>query len=195
MGTFPDCDVKLCDLEISRIIVAGQEVRELLGTPDYVCKGPFISVVCLAPFSARSLLLSFLSLSLSLALALFFDFFILFLHSCSVYSTVVHSYSCSSLLFLVLHSPFFILRSSFFVLVLHSLSSFFILHSSVPVLVLYPCSTFFILVLRSSVLFFFDSLHSCCFQSFLSFVAFPNLLILHSYCSFLFFVFFQRKFC
>ena len=38
MGTFPDCDVKLCDLEISRIIVAGQEVRELLGTPDYVCK-------------------------------------------------------------------------------------------------------------------------------------------------------------
>ena len=38
MGTFPDCDVKLCDLEISRVIVAGQEVRELLGTPDYVCK-------------------------------------------------------------------------------------------------------------------------------------------------------------
>lgn len=37
MGTFPDCDVKLCDLEISRVIVAGQEVRELLGTPDYVC--------------------------------------------------------------------------------------------------------------------------------------------------------------
>lgn len=36
MGTFPDCDVKLCDLEISRVIVAGQEVRELLGTPDYV---------------------------------------------------------------------------------------------------------------------------------------------------------------
>ena len=38
MGTFPDCDVKLCDLEISRIIIDGQEVRELLGTPDYVCK-------------------------------------------------------------------------------------------------------------------------------------------------------------
>lgn len=47
MGTFPDCDVKLCDLEISRVIVAGQEVRELLGTPDYVCKELNLFCVCL----------------------------------------------------------------------------------------------------------------------------------------------------
>ena len=38
MGTFPDCDVELCDLDISRIILSGEEVRELLGTPDYVCE-------------------------------------------------------------------------------------------------------------------------------------------------------------
>ncbi|XP_043194260.1 probable serine/threonine-protein kinase MARK-C [Amphibalanus amphitrite] len=35
-GAFPDCDIKLCDLEISRVISAGQEIREMLGTPDYV---------------------------------------------------------------------------------------------------------------------------------------------------------------
>ncbi|XP_011877227.1 PREDICTED: serine/threonine-protein kinase GIN4-like [Vollenhovia emeryi] len=36
MGPFPDCDVKLCDFEISRVILEGTEVREILGTPDYV---------------------------------------------------------------------------------------------------------------------------------------------------------------
>ncbi|EFN74537.1 Serine/threonine-protein kinase 17A, partial [Camponotus floridanus] len=36
MGSFPDCDVKLCDFEISRVILEGTEVREILGTPDYV---------------------------------------------------------------------------------------------------------------------------------------------------------------
>ncbi|KAL2724811.1 putative serine/threonine-protein kinase isoform X1 [Vespula maculifrons] len=36
MGTFPECDVKLCDFEISRVILEGTEVREILGTPDYV---------------------------------------------------------------------------------------------------------------------------------------------------------------
>ncbi|XP_066593295.1 uncharacterized protein [Prorops nasuta] len=36
MGTFPDCDVKLCDFEISRVILEGADVREILGTPDYV---------------------------------------------------------------------------------------------------------------------------------------------------------------
>ena len=35
MGTFPECEVKLCDFEISRVIL---EVREILGTPDYVGK-------------------------------------------------------------------------------------------------------------------------------------------------------------
>ncbi|KAE8750713.1 hypothetical protein FOCC_FOCC002690 [Frankliniella occidentalis] len=36
MGDFPDCDVKLCDFEISRVILEGTEIREILGTPDYV---------------------------------------------------------------------------------------------------------------------------------------------------------------
>ncbi|KAJ8676096.1 hypothetical protein QAD02_011882 [Eretmocerus hayati] len=36
MGNFPDCKVKLCDFEISRVILEGTEVREILGTPDYV---------------------------------------------------------------------------------------------------------------------------------------------------------------
>ncbi|XP_046993970.1 serine/threonine-protein kinase WNK4-like [Schistocerca americana] len=36
MSQFPDCDVKLCDFEISRVVVEGAEIRELLGTPDYV---------------------------------------------------------------------------------------------------------------------------------------------------------------
>lgn len=36
MGSFPECDVKLCDFEISRVILEGTEVREILGTPDYV---------------------------------------------------------------------------------------------------------------------------------------------------------------
>ncbi|XP_046603596.1 uncharacterized protein LOC124297051 [Neodiprion virginianus] len=36
MGAFPECDVKLCDFEISRVVLEGTEVREILGTPDYV---------------------------------------------------------------------------------------------------------------------------------------------------------------
>ncbi|XP_053637521.2 uncharacterized protein [Cherax quadricarinatus] len=36
MGEFPDCAVKLCDFEISRVLTPGREVREILGTPDYV---------------------------------------------------------------------------------------------------------------------------------------------------------------
>ncbi|XP_043199815.1 death-associated protein kinase related-like isoform X2 [Amphibalanus amphitrite] len=35
-GPFPGCDVKLCDFGISRLIEPGVEVREVLGTPDYV---------------------------------------------------------------------------------------------------------------------------------------------------------------
>lgn len=35
-GTYPDCDIKLCDFGISRFIQSGVEVREILGTPDYV---------------------------------------------------------------------------------------------------------------------------------------------------------------
>ncbi|XP_034937556.1 probable serine/threonine-protein kinase MARK-A [Chelonus insularis] len=36
MGSFPECDIKLCDFEISRVVLEGMEVREILGTPDYV---------------------------------------------------------------------------------------------------------------------------------------------------------------
>ncbi|XP_074108796.1 uncharacterized protein LOC141533685 [Cotesia typhae] len=35
-GEFPDCDVKLCDFGISRYISQGADIREILGTPDYV---------------------------------------------------------------------------------------------------------------------------------------------------------------
>lgn len=37
-GEFPDCDVKLCDFGISRYLSQGVDVREILGTPDYVGK-------------------------------------------------------------------------------------------------------------------------------------------------------------
>lgn len=37
-GSYPDCDIKLCDFGISRVIRNGVEVREILGTPDYVGK-------------------------------------------------------------------------------------------------------------------------------------------------------------
>lgn len=43
MGSFPECEVKLCDFEISRVILEGTEVREILGTPDYVGKQPFFT--------------------------------------------------------------------------------------------------------------------------------------------------------
>lgn len=36
MGKHPKSDVKLCDFGISRIILSNIEVREVLGTPDYV---------------------------------------------------------------------------------------------------------------------------------------------------------------
>uniref|UniRef100_A0A1B6LEG9 non-specific serine/threonine protein kinase n=1 Tax=Graphocephala atropunctata TaxID=36148 RepID=A0A1B6LEG9_9HEMI len=35
-GQFPDCEVKLCDFGISRYLSQGVDVREILGTPDYV---------------------------------------------------------------------------------------------------------------------------------------------------------------
>lgn len=35
-GAYPNCDIKLCDFGISRVICKGVEVREILGTPDYV---------------------------------------------------------------------------------------------------------------------------------------------------------------
>lgn len=33
---FPDGDVKICDFGISRILTKGVEIREIVGTPDYV---------------------------------------------------------------------------------------------------------------------------------------------------------------
>ncbi|XP_008485147.2 serine/threonine-protein kinase 17A-like, partial [Diaphorina citri] len=35
-GEYPDCDVKLCDFGISRHLSRDVDVREILGTPDYV---------------------------------------------------------------------------------------------------------------------------------------------------------------
>ncbi|GAB6027126.1 hypothetical protein CHUAL_013860 [Chamberlinius hualienensis] len=35
-STYPKCDVKLCDFGISRVIKKGIEIREIMGTPDYV---------------------------------------------------------------------------------------------------------------------------------------------------------------
>lgn len=45
MGSFPECEVKLCDFEISRVVLEGTEVREILGTPDYVGKQTFSSLL------------------------------------------------------------------------------------------------------------------------------------------------------
>jgi len=36
MGEFPECDIKVCDFEISRVILEGSEIHEILGTPEYV---------------------------------------------------------------------------------------------------------------------------------------------------------------
>ena len=38
MGSFPNCEIKLCDLEVSRVIQEDQEFSEIIGTPDYVGK-------------------------------------------------------------------------------------------------------------------------------------------------------------
>jgi len=36
MSEFPNCEIKLCDLEVSRVIQDNEEIREIIGTPDYV---------------------------------------------------------------------------------------------------------------------------------------------------------------
>jgi len=36
MGQFPNCEIKLCDLEVARLIQEGDDIREIIGTPDYV---------------------------------------------------------------------------------------------------------------------------------------------------------------
>lgn len=50
-GEFPDCDVKLCDFGISRYISHGADIREILGTPDYVGESSYS--VCVSSFSAK----------------------------------------------------------------------------------------------------------------------------------------------
>lgn len=35
-NAYPHCDIKLCDFGISRVITKGIEIREIMGTPDYV---------------------------------------------------------------------------------------------------------------------------------------------------------------
>lgn len=34
-GSFPQCDIKLCDFGISRLVSANIEIRDIVGTPDY----------------------------------------------------------------------------------------------------------------------------------------------------------------
>ncbi|HIE84927.1 MAG TPA: hypothetical protein EYQ00_14295 [Dehalococcoidia bacterium] len=36
MGQFPNCEIKLCDLEVARVIKTDGDIREMIGTPDYV---------------------------------------------------------------------------------------------------------------------------------------------------------------
>ena len=42
MGEFPNCDIKLCDLEVARVIQPGESITEWIGTLDYM--GQFIKV-------------------------------------------------------------------------------------------------------------------------------------------------------
>ena len=45
MGQFPNCEIKLCDLEVARVIQEGEDIREIIGTPDYVGKHPYLILV------------------------------------------------------------------------------------------------------------------------------------------------------
>ena len=38
MGSFPNCEIKLCDMESARVIQEDEHIREVIGTPDYVGK-------------------------------------------------------------------------------------------------------------------------------------------------------------
>jgi hypothetical protein len=40
MGQFPNCEIKLCDLEVARLIQDEEDIREIIGTPDYVGMTP-----------------------------------------------------------------------------------------------------------------------------------------------------------
>ena len=38
MGPYPNCEIKLCDLEVARVIKEDEDICEIIGTPDYVGK-------------------------------------------------------------------------------------------------------------------------------------------------------------
>ena len=38
MGQFPNCEIKLCDLDVARVIQEDEDFKEIIGTPDYVGK-------------------------------------------------------------------------------------------------------------------------------------------------------------
>ena len=49
MGEFPNCDIKLCDLEVARVIQQGETITEWVGTLDYMgkyiyCKSSFFYI-------------------------------------------------------------------------------------------------------------------------------------------------------
>ena len=44
MSEFPNCEIKLCDLEVSRVIQEHEQIREIIGTPDYV--GNIALILC-----------------------------------------------------------------------------------------------------------------------------------------------------
>ena len=44
MSEFPNCEIKLCDLEVSRVIRDNEEIRQLIGTPDYVGQSFIITI-------------------------------------------------------------------------------------------------------------------------------------------------------
>ena len=46
MGSFPNCEIKLCDMESARVIQEDEHIREVIGTPDYV--GEFIQLLLIA---------------------------------------------------------------------------------------------------------------------------------------------------
>ena len=72
MADFPDCDVKLCDFEISRVILEGTEIREILGTPDYV--GKFQNLIIIFMFWLIRKI-SYFPSRLSLPVYIFYIFF------------------------------------------------------------------------------------------------------------------------
>jgi len=55
MGEFPECDVKLCDFEISRLLTPGCEIRDILGTPDYVAP----EIISFEPITTKTDMWSF----------------------------------------------------------------------------------------------------------------------------------------